>query len=36
MLMQLRRYKVDAGELTRSTGVGDINDLSQLYVVVLA
>lgn len=29
---ELNRYKVDAAELTRSTGVSDVNDVSQMYV----
>ena len=30
LLIHVRRYKTDAAEITRSTGVGDINDLSQM------
>ena len=29
---ELNRYKQDAAELTRSTGVSDVNDISQLLV----
>lgn len=29
---ELNKYKVDAAEITRSTGVSDVNDISQLYV----
>jgi sec1 family domain-containing protein 1 len=28
---ELNKYKVDAAEITRSTGVSDVNDISQLY-----
>lgn len=28
--LELNKYKLDASDLTRSTGVGDINDLSQI------
>ncbi|KAI5479755.1 Golgi transport protein Sly1 [Pseudohyphozyma bogoriensis] len=28
--LELNKYKTDASEITRSTGVGDINDLSQI------
>jgi hypothetical protein len=27
---ELNRYKSDAAELTRSTGVSDVNDVSQM------
>lgn len=30
--LELNKYKTDASEITRSTGVGDINDLSQMCV----
>ena len=30
---ELNRYKQDAAELTRSTGVSDVNDISQLSVL---
>ncbi|KAL8279287.1 hypothetical protein RQP46_008324 [Phenoliferia psychrophenolica] len=30
--LELNKYKVDASEITRSTGVGDISDLSQIDV----
>lgn len=30
---ELNRYKSDAAELTRSTGVSDVNDVSQMYVL---
>jgi hypothetical protein len=30
--LELNKYKVDAAEITRSTGVSDVNDISQLYV----
>ena len=29
---ELNRYKVDAAEITRSTGVSDVNDVTQLCV----
>lgn len=29
--VELNRYKQDAAELTRSTGVSDVNDISQMY-----
>lgn len=29
---ELNRYKQDAAEITRSTGVSDVNDISQLSV----
>lgn len=28
---ELNKYKMDAAEITRSTGVSDVNDISQLY-----
>ena len=31
---ELNKYKQDAAEITRSTGVSDVNDISQLYVKV--
>lgn len=30
---ELNRYKVDAAELTRSTGVSDVNDVSQMCAI---
>ena len=30
---ELNRYKQDAAEITRSTGVSDVNDIAQLYVI---
>jgi hypothetical protein len=30
---ELNRYKQDAAEITRSTGVSDVNDIAQLYAV---
>lgn len=32
---ELNKYKQDAAEITRSTGVSDVNDISQLYVQCL-
>ena len=32
---ELNKYKQDAAEITRSTGVSDVNDISQLYVSFL-
>jgi sec1 family domain-containing protein 1 len=29
---ELGKYKQDAADITRSTGVSDVNDISQLYV----
>jgi hypothetical protein len=29
---ELGRYKTDAAELTRSTGISDVNDVSQMSV----
>jgi hypothetical protein len=29
---ELNKYKQDAAEITRSTGVSDVNDISQMYV----
>jgi hypothetical protein len=29
---ELNKYKQDAAEITRSTGVSDVNDITQLYV----
>src|SRR5258708_31337718 len=29
---ELNRYKSDAAEITRSTGISDMNDIQQLYV----
>ena len=29
---ELSRYKADAAEITRSTGISDVNDVSQMYV----
>ena len=31
--MELNRYKQDAAEITRSTGVSDVNDITQLYAL---
>ena len=31
---ELSRYKQDAADLTRSTGVSDMNDIAQMYVCV--
>jgi len=28
--IELNRYKTDAAEITRSTGVSDVNDIAQL------
>ena len=30
---ELNRYKQDAADLTRTTGVADVNDISQMYVI---
>lgn len=30
--VELNKYKQDAAEITRSTGISDVNDISQLYV----
>jgi hypothetical protein len=30
--LELNKYKQDAQEITRSTGVSDVSDLSQMYV----
>ena len=30
---ELNRYKADAAEITRSTGVSDVNDVTQLYAL---
>lgn len=30
--VELNKYKQDAAEITRSTGVSDVNDISQLWV----
>lgn len=30
---ELNKYKQDAAEITRSTGVSDVNDISQMYVL---
>lgn len=29
---ELNKYKQDAAEITRSTGVSDVNDIAQMYV----
>lgn len=29
---ELNKYKQDAAEITRSTGVSDVNDISQMYI----
>ena len=33
--VELNKYKQDAAEITRSTGVSDVNDISQLCVYVI-
>lgn len=33
---QLNKYKQDAAEITRSTGVSDVNDIAQLYALKLS
>lgn len=33
--VELNKYKQDAAEITRSTGVSDVNDISQLLVLIL-
>lgn len=33
---ELNKYKQDAAEITRSTGISDVNDISQLYVSCLS
>lgn len=33
---ELNKYKQDAAEITRSTGVSDVNDISRLYVIDFA
>lgn len=33
---ELHKYKQDAADITRSTGISDVNDISQLYVCVTA
>ena len=33
---ELNKYKQDAAEITRSTGVSDVNDISQLFVQFLS
>lgn len=30
---ELNKYKQDAAEITRSTGVSDVNDIAQMYVL---
>lgn len=30
--VELNKYKQDAAEITRSTGISDVNDITQLYV----
>lgn len=35
LIASSNRYKTDASEITRSTGVGDINDLSQMYAPLI-
>ncbi len=32
---ELNKYKQDAAEITRSTGVSDVNDITQLYAFVI-